>query len=115
MFIKIVIMIYRCPATSTTPGIKKLSVRIAFGRSGEKVTRLLIVKKSKKIFFKKEKKKEERNECHQHCFLPQNAHVRASLIVTNGILTEHPAGCICRMEERICYPSQLQPDLSKGC
>lgn len=55
MFIKIVIMIYRCPATSTTPDIKKLSVHIAFGRSGEKVTRLLIVKKSKKK--KKEREK----------------------------------------------------------
>lgn len=109
MFIKIVIMIYRCPATSTTPDIKKLSVHIAFGRSGEKVTRLLIVKKSKK-----KKKKKERKECHQHSILLRNAHVGASLIVTNSILTEHPAGCICKMEERICYPSQLQPDLSKG-
>lgn len=50
-------MIYRCPATSTTPDIKKLSVHIAFGRSGEKVTRLLIVKKSKK----KKKRKRERS------------------------------------------------------
>ena len=56
MFIKIVIMICRCPATSATPDIKKRLVNIAFGRSGEKLKRLLIVKSLER----KEKKREKR-------------------------------------------------------